>query len=196
MRWALGEDADLWLPLRGQISRTSSCVWCGNQARNCPAGPAYGALRFTCVGDNPGPPMALSDDAVSFVNRHAPNFSVRPLSLTPITTKFLASHGPLRTSNPVPCVLCQEGANAIDHWLSYCPAVYIAWCVLRKGCPPPINWRQVPMRHTGVALRYLLFHVRRMVAEYGGLRPVIKCVKLRSVSRYAITICTTVALEK
>ena len=44
LRWALGEDADLWLPLRGRVSRTSPCVWCGRHARNYPAGPSCGAL--------------------------------------------------------------------------------------------------------------------------------------------------------
>ena len=44
LRWALGEDADLWLPLRGQTSRTSPCVWCGRNTRNFPVGPARGAF--------------------------------------------------------------------------------------------------------------------------------------------------------
>ena len=149
-------------------------------------GPARGALCFTCVGTEQLALLDLSDEAISFVNRHAPNTRVRVLSQMPITVKLLSAEGSLSSFGLVPCVLCQKGANAVDHWLSYCPVAYIAWCALWKGCAPPISWRHVPTKQVGVALCYFLFHLRRLVAEYGGLQPVIECVKVRSVSRHAI----------
>ena len=93
---------------------------------------------------------------------------------------------PLVMQPQIPCVLCQGGSNAIDHWLSFCPIVHIAWAALRKANPPAINWRQTPAKHIGIAHTYLLFHLRRLVTEYGGLRPNITCVKVRSISAHAL----------
>ena len=42
LRWALGEDADFWLPLRGKLSRSQPCVWCNNLTRCFPCGPGHG----------------------------------------------------------------------------------------------------------------------------------------------------------
>ena len=96
--WALGEDADLWLPLRGRVSRTSSCVWCGRDARNYPAGPIRGALCHTCAGQHPGLPSPLPDGLVNFVNLRGTARSkdlVSPNSLfAPIPTKLRSSVGP------------------------------------------------------------------------------------------------------
>ena len=100
----------------------------------------------------------------------------------PIAAKLL----PGAQTAPIPCVLCQGGANAIDHWLSYCPVVQGAWILLWKGASPPLDWRSAPNRQTGVALCYLLFHARRLVTEYGGLRPTIECVKLRTLQRHVL----------
>lgn len=49
MRWALGEDADLWLPLRGKVSRSQPCIWRGYYTRSFPAGPGHGALCQQCL---------------------------------------------------------------------------------------------------------------------------------------------------
>ena len=54
LRWALGEDPDLWLPLRGRVSRGSPCVWCAQNARTYPLGPQKGALCVSCTGQDPG----------------------------------------------------------------------------------------------------------------------------------------------
>ena len=133
-----------------RVSRTSSCVWCG--------------LCFTCTGNSLGPLSPLSDELLSLMNLHASARSSGSVSSdglsAPIASKLLSSEGPLSQLAPIPCVLCQEGANAIDHWLSYCPVVHSAWSVLWKGCPPPLDWRRTPDRHTGAALRYLLFPCR------------------------------------
>ena len=64
--------------------------------------------------------------------------------------------------------------------------MHITWAALHKETPPPINWRQTPAKHVGVALTYLLFHLRRIVREYGGLRPNIECVKVRAISGHAL----------
>ena len=48
LRWALGEDADFWLPLRGKLSRSQPCAWCSNSTRCFPYGPGYGALCPSC----------------------------------------------------------------------------------------------------------------------------------------------------
>ena len=190
VRWALGEDADLWLPLRGRVSRTSPCAWCGRNARNYPAGPAYGALCFACTGQQPGLPEPLSDDLLKSLSLHR---HTEDKGLTgpncifpPIADKLLSAPGPAAQVAPIPCVLCQRGANSIDHWLSYCPAIYGAWLLLWKGVSPPIDWQSTPNRHTGVALCYLLFHARRLVTEYGGLRPSIECLKLRPLQRHVL----------
>ena len=184
LRWALGEDADLWLPLRGRISRSSPCVWCGRAARNYPAGPSRGALCYRCVGHSPGLPTALSESLTRFLCSKGMQIQDRLPSITtlyhPMAAKLLSSDGPVTQPAPIPCVLCQEGANAIDHWLSYCPVVHCAWLLLWKEGAPPIDWRTTPSKAVGVALCYLLFHTRRIVTENGGLRPVIECLRERS----------------
>ena len=58
--------------------------------------------------------------------------------------------------------------------------------LLWQGSPPPLDWRSTPNRHTGVALCYLLFHSRRLVTEYGGLRPSIECLKHRTLQRHIL----------
>ena len=88
------------------------------------------------------------------------------------------------TTRAIDCT--QGGANTIDHWLSYCPVVHIAWAALHKANLPPINWRQTPTKHIGIALTYLLFHLRRIVTEYGGLRPNITCVRVKPIPAHAL----------
>ena len=46
--------------------------------------------------------------------------------------------------------------------------------------------RKVPSRSIGVALCYMLFHLRRLVTEYGGLRPNIACVRHCRISHHAL----------
>ena len=105
---------------------------------------------------------------------------------TPIMSRVHTTDGPLSDAAIAPCVICQGGANTIDHWLSYCPVVHIAWAALHKANPPPINWRQTPTKHAGIALTHLLFHFRRIVTEYGGLRPNITCVKVKPIPAHAL----------
>ena len=140
VRWALGEDADLWLPLRGRVSRTSPCAWCGRDARNYPAGPAHGALCFACTGQQPGLPEPLSDDLLKSLSLHSHTEDkglIGPNRIfPPIADKLLSSPGPAAQAAPIPCVLCQRGANSIDHWLSYCPVIHGAWLLLWKGASP------------------------------------------------------------
>ena len=62
----------------------------------------------------------------------------------PMAVKLVSSPGPAAQTAPIPCVLCQGGANAIDHWLSYCPVIYGAWLLLWKGVSPPLDWRSTP----------------------------------------------------
>ena len=106
LRWALQKDSDLWLPLRGRVSRTSPCVWCGRNARNYPAGPTRGALCYTCTGQYPTLPSPLSDELITFLNLHSIASSeglVSPSSLfSPIATKLRSSIGPLTQAAPVP----------------------------------------------------------------------------------------------
>ena len=189
LRWALGEDADLWLPLRGRVSRTSPCVWCGCNARNYPAGPAKGSLCYTCTGPCPTQAFSLPADVQSFLHANGVGSTegADPLKhlFPPIADKLHSSSGPLAHAAPIPCVLCQQGANAIDHWLSYCPVVYAAWALLWKSTPPLLDWQSIPAKSAGVALCYLLFHTRRLVTEHGGLRPTIECLRERSVQNHA-----------
>ena len=83
------------------------------------------------------------------------------------------------------CALPPE-ANSIDHWLSFCQVVHLTWSALWASPAPDIDWRKIPSRSAGVALCYMLFHLRRLVTEYGGLRPVIACVRIRSISNHVL----------
>ena len=47
LRWALGEDADFWPPLRGKLSQ-QPCSWCRNDTR-C----FFLEALYTVVGDQP-----------------------------------------------------------------------------------------------------------------------------------------------
>ena len=123
-------------------------------------------------------------------HRHFPKQVLAPLYRTLadflLKRHWFPQHKLVGICRWLPCVLCHGGANAIDHWLSYCPVVYGAWLLLWKGNSPPLDWRSIPNRQTGVALCYLLFHARRLVTEYGGLRPTIECLKLRTTQRHVI----------
>ena len=101
-------------------------------------------------------------------------------------SRLAVSDGCRAPDSYAPCVLCQQGVNSIDHWLSFCPVAHLAWIALWVSAAPEINWRVVPSRSTGVALCYLLFHLRRLVTEYGGLQPVIACARIRSISQHVL----------
>ena len=72
LRWALGEDPDLWLPLRGRVSRNSPCAWCAQNARTYPFGPNKGALCVNCMGANPGQFVEFPPEALAFLRQHVP----------------------------------------------------------------------------------------------------------------------------
>ena len=156
LRWALGEDADFWLPLRGKLSRSQLCVWCNNSTRCFPYGPGYGALCPTCF--LPATPMDLtlnnlSDESKNFLHFHQ-IIAPEPKQLPPAFSCLLSSAGCRALDSYVPCVLCQGGFNSIDHWLSFCPVVHLTW--------------------------------RRLVTECGGLRPNILCVHNCKVSHHVL----------
>ena len=188
LRWALGEDADFWLPLRGKLSRSQPCVWCHNHTRCFPRGPGYGALCPTCL--LPATPVditltTLPEESKSFLHFHQ-ILVPEPKQLPPAFSRLLSSVGCRANNSYVPCVLCQGGYNSIDHWLSFCPVVHLTWIALWAAPAPEINWRIVPSRSIGVALCYTLFHLRRLVTEYGGLRPNIACVRHCSISHHVL----------
>ena len=188
LRWALGEDADFWLPLRGKLSRSQPCVWCNNLTRCFPCGPGHGALCPTCF--LPATPMDfalnnLSDESKNFLHFHQ-IIVPEPKQLPPAFSRLLSSAGCRALDSYVPCVLCQCGFNSIDHWLSFCPVVHLTWLALWVTPAPEINWRKVPSRSIGVALCYMLFHLRRLVTECGGLRPDISCVHNRTISHHVL----------
>ena len=188
LRWALGEDADFWLPLRGKLSRSQLCVWCHNHTRCFPCGPGYGALCPTCL--LPATPMditltTLPEESKSFLHFHQ-ILLPEPKQLPPAFSRLLSSVGCRENNSYVPCVLCQGGYNSVDHWLSFCPVVHLTWLALWAAPAPEINWRIVPSRSMGVALCYMLFHLRRLVTEYGGLRPDIACVRHCSISHHVL----------
>ena len=188
LRWALGEDADFCLPFRGKLSRSQPCLWCCYNTRCLPHGPGYGALCPSCLLPATPRDVALrdlSDENSAFLQFHA--IDVPPLrQFPPAFSRLVTSEGCCATTSYVPCVLCQQGANSIDHWLSFCQVVYLTWSALWASPAPDIDWRKIPSRSTGVALCYMLFHLRRLVTEYGGLRPVIACVRIRSISNHVL----------
>ena len=188
LRWALGEDADFWLPLRGKLSRSQPCVWCSNSTRCVPYGPGYGALCPTCF--LPATPIDLTLNNLSDENKNFLHFHQiivpEPKQLPPAFSRLLSSVGCRAIGSYVPCVLCQGGFNSIDHWLSFCPVVHLTWLALWVAPAPEITWRKAPSRSTGVALCYMLFHLRRLVTECGGLRPNILCVHNRKVSHHVL----------
>ena len=197
LRWASGEDADFWLPLRGKLSRSQPCVWCNNRTRCFPYGPGYGALCPTCF--LPATPMDLtlnnlSDESKSFLRFHQ-IIAPEPKQLPPAFSCLLSSAGCRALDSYVPCVLCQGGFNSIDHWLSFCPVVHLTWLALWVAPAPEINWRKVPSRSIGVALCYMLFHLRRLVTECGGLRPDISCVRNRKVAHHVLDLWQRIYLS-
>ena len=188
LRWALGEDADFWLPLRGKLSRSQPCVWCSNSTRCFPYGPGYGALCPTCF--LPATPIDITLNNLSDENKNFLHFHQiivpEPKQLPPAFSRLLSSVGCRAIGSYVPCVLCQGGFNSIDHWLSFCPVVHLTWLALWVAPAPEITWRKAPSRSAGVALCYMLFHLRRLVTECGGLRPNIRCVHNRKVSHHVL----------
>ena len=158
LRWALGEDPDLWLPLRGRVSRNSPCAWCAQSARTYPFGPHKGVLCVNCIGTDPGEFVDLPPEALAFLRQHAPASPARAAPLLPIKNCARDTKGPLGDVALTPCVLCQSGSNAIDHWLSYCPVVHIAWAALYKWsgqCTHAIKkTKHVPVRKPGQSKKY------------------------------------------
>ena len=132
LRWALGEDADFWLPLRGKLSRSQPCLWCRSNTRCFPHGPGYGALCPSCF--LPATPRDvtlrdLSDESCAFLQFH--KIAVPSLRrLPPAFSRLVTSEGCCATASYVPCVLCQQGANSIDHWLSFCQVAHLTWTAL------------------------------------------------------------------
>ena len=184
LRWSLGEDADYWLPLRGKLSRSQPCLWCQCNTRCFPRGPGHGALCPPCFF--PATPRdlalhSLTEDTCAFARFHQVSL---PLScpFPPAVTHLDSSEGCI----DAPRVLRQQGVNSIDHWLSFCQVPHLTWLALWTSGAPDLNWRSTPTRSTGVALCYLLFHLRRLVTEYGGLQPVIKCVRIRPISQHVL----------
>ena len=95
LRWALGEDADFWLPLRGKLSRSQPCVWCHNHTRCFPCGPGHGALCPTCL--LPATPMditltTLPEESKSFLHFHQ-ILVPEPKQLPPAFSRLLSSVG-------------------------------------------------------------------------------------------------------
>ena len=147
-----------------------------------------GALCPTCF--LPATPMDLalnnlSDESKNFLHFHQ-IILPEPKQLPPAFSRLLSSAGCRALDSYVPCALCQCGFNSINHWLSFCPVVHLTWLVLWVAPAPEINWRKVPSRSIGVALCHMLFHLRRLVAECGGLRPDISCVRNRMISHHVL----------
>ena len=97
-------------------------------------GPDYGALCLL---------PATSRDALRDLSDENSLPTVHAIDMPPLR-QFLQALSRLVTSEgccatTVPCVLCQQGANCIDHWLSFCQLVHL-------------TWSKVPSSSTGVAV--------------------------------------------
>ena len=145
---------------------------------------ALPALLPTCYSDR-SYPQNLTDENKNFLHFHQITVP-EPKQLPPAFSRLQSSVGCRAIGSYVPCVLCQGGCNSIDHWLSFCPVVHLTWLALWVAPAPEITWRKAPSRSTGVALCYMLFHLRRLVTECGGLRPNILCVHNRKVSHHVL----------
>ena len=122
LRWALGEDADFWLPLQGKLSRSQPCLWCQNNTRCFPQGPGYGALCPSCFQPAAARDITLhnlNEESHAFLQFH--KIEMPPLTrLPPAFSRLAALEGCRAPDSYASCVLCQRGINSIDHWLSFC----------------------------------------------------------------------------
>ena len=139
LRWALGEDSDLWFTLRTNAefhrSRTQSCCMCGRPGRNYPLGPAYGSLCNNCCMSSPlWHLLGLSEEEK---NDYTAWSSVRipcpPDHLTPLHTALLSVRHPVPEHLQSSCPFCHGGANTIEHWLFFCPLPHMVMNALSQS---------------------------------------------------------------
>ena len=188
LRWALGEDADSWLPLRGKLNRSQPCLWYRCNTRCFPNGPGHGAICPSCCDPATAMEIALRDlpeENIAQLRYH--NITIPTMhQLPPAIVRLPLSEGCRRPDSYIPYVLCQQGVNSIKHWLSFCQVPHLAWLALWTSTAPELQWRTAPTKAAGVAMCYLLFHLRRLVIEYGGLQPVIARIRVRPLMQHVL----------
>lgn len=178
LRWALGEDSDLWFTIRTSPelpnSRTGRCCGCGMLGRNYPLGPAKGALcNECCPPKDPWYLLALTEhDKTTFYQLTTIQVPGAPPNLVRLADAVDSEGLPIPEQLLSPCPLCNTGANTIDHWLHFCPVSHLAFnLLLRPSQWVQLNWKTPASDVTGVVQSHLLFHLRRLVRERGALSP-------------------------
>ena len=172
LRWALTEDNDVWLATRGILSRTAPCCICGLSGRQYPLGSGHGAVCHSC------PPVtqdwtsfALTPNEQSaFSTKFGPRIPETHPAVTRIGLKCQNVTRSVPDTHLIPCVLCQTGYNAIDHWCKFCPILPMVVNALVKSdsWTVPVLDRVINSVVTLVTC-HTLFHMRRAIMVAGGL---------------------------
>lgn len=174
LRWALTEDSDVWLPVRGILSREAPCVICLQPARRFPLGSQCGAICDTCIPNHIDftPIMMTEAEKTGYTRLFGRNIPEFPSLLSHIVDRIQNVAREVPESHMIPCVLCQAGYNSIDHWVRFCP---VLTCAVNALLPKQQEWVFPDYRHPcprdqGIICTLALFHVRRHARNRGGMQ--------------------------
>ena len=160
----LSEDNDYWFQFRGtEISRKNPRCCCGTQGKNYPLNPKAGCLCNSCL-----PPssevsihflsLQTREEFKSIFNKQIPDNEHIMQAAVQIAAQITnPSH-----ENALPCVLCGQGHNGIDHWLKFCPVPTLTLnALLKQKGWISINFQQIVQC-------WVIFHLRRYLRELGA----------------------------
>ena len=160
LRWALNQDDDVWLSLRGTRHK-QPCQQCGQSTDIYPRGFSNFPLCESCIGSQNITPASLHPDSRALVDLYRSDTlsiaNVHPDSAGILHAHFQASPGEHDASNPsaedirivlrahcqqgVPlndcvCRACGTGDNTVGHWSRWCIIPLLAACRLLNIFPP------------------------------------------------------------
>ena len=152
------------------MSRKNPWWCCGTLGKNYPLGPKAGCLCNNCL-----PP---SYDVSTYFLSHQTREEFKDTfnKQIPDDERIMQAAVQIASQitnpchqNALPCVLCGQGHNGIDHWLRFCPVPTLTLNVLlkQKGWIS-INFQQFSSKEHAIVQCWVFFHLRRYLRELGA----------------------------
>ena len=184
LRWSIDSEPDLHFRLRPHFTRRTSCrCGCGQSSSLYPEGFRAGAVaadhllnsnQWTIISKTfspscfdrfcdryPHPPLPAATSPIWCPRKGAPLHSLDHLDPT------------LRSWIDLPCVLCGQGDNSVQHWLRFCPVPALVGSALLNRPWRTYDWSLGPTFSASklAMIGALWVGTRQFVHERSGLPP-------------------------
>ena len=172
LRWAVNQDDDIWLTLRGTRHR-HLCGICLQPGDTFPGGFYSDAICEQCLAAQGITPMQHCPFGAQLQEALRLSYGTPPSALEnspDVSESFMAPFRAMLPANGTVCVACGCGDNTIGHWTRWCIVPLLAaWILVQPGQPwATFNDIAIRSRRSATICTLILAAFRRLLRQEGA----------------------------